>query len=27
MPVHLDLHIKVLKEWQRDAKHLNRLGF
>lgn len=27
VPVHLDLHIKVLKEWQRDAKHLNRLGF
>ena len=26
-PVHLDLHVKVLKEWQRDAKHLNRLGF
>ncbi|MBI4900297.1 MAG: GTPase Era [Actinobacteria bacterium] len=27
VPVHLALHIKVLKEWQRDAKHLNRLGF
>jgi GTPase len=27
IPVHLDLHIKVLKEWQRDPKHLNRLGF
>jgi GTP-binding protein Era len=26
-PVYLDLHVKVLKEWQRDAKHLNRLGF
>ncbi len=26
-PVHLDLHVKVLKEWQRDPKHLNRLGF
>ncbi len=26
-PVHLSLHVKVLKEWQRDAKHLNRLGF
>jgi len=26
-PVHLDLRVKVLKEWQRDAKHLNRLGF
>ena len=27
IPVHLDLRIKVLKEWQRDAKYLNRLGF
>ncbi len=26
-PVHLHLHVKVLKEWQRDTKHLNRLGF
>lgn len=26
-PVHLTLHVKVLKEWQRDTKHLNRLGF
>lgn len=25
--VHLSLHVKVLKEWQRDAKYLNRLGF
>ncbi|WP_040284229.1 GTPase Era [Tessaracoccus massiliensis] len=25
--VHLTLHVKVLKEWQRDAKYLNRLGF
>lgn len=25
--VHLQLHVKVMKEWQRDAKHLNRLGF
>lgn len=25
--VHLHLHVKVLREWQRDAKHLNRLGF
>lgn len=24
---HLNLHVKVLKEWQRDSKHLNRLGF
>lgn len=27
MPSHLDLKVKVLKDWQRDAKHLNRLGF
>jgi GTP-binding protein Era len=27
MPVHLDLRVKVLKDWQRDPKHLNRLGF
>ncbi len=27
MPVHLDLRVKVLKEWQRDPKLLNRLGF
>lgn len=27
MPVYLSLHVKVLKEWQRDAKMLNRLGF
>ena len=26
-PIYLDLRVKVLKEWQRDAKHLNRLGF
>ena len=26
-PVHLDLKVKVLKEWQRDPRHLNRLGF
>lgn len=25
--VHLKLHVKVMKEWQRDAKYLNRLGF
>jgi GTPase len=25
--VFLDLRVKVLKEWQRDAKQLNRLGF
>lgn len=26
-PIHLDLRVKVLKEWQRNPKHLNRLGF
>ncbi|ROR53171.1 GTP-binding protein Era [Luteococcus japonicus] len=26
-PVHLDLKVKVLKDWQRDPKFLNRLGF
>ena len=26
-PVYLDLRVKVLKEWQRKPKHLNRLGF
>ncbi len=26
-PVYLDLRVKVLKEWQRDPKLLNRLGF
>jgi GTP-binding protein Era len=26
-PVYLDLRVKVLKEWQRDAKKLARLGF
>ena len=26
-PVHLDLKVKVLKDWQRNAKYLNRLGF
>jgi GTP-binding protein Era len=25
--VYLDIHVKVLKEWQRDPKALNRLGF
>ena len=27
MPVHLSVHVKVLQDWQRDPKHLNRLGF
>ena len=26
-PVHLDLRVKVIKDWQRDPKALNRLGF
>jgi GTP-binding protein Era len=26
-PVHLDLRVKVAKEWQRDAKQMRRLGF
>jgi GTP-binding protein Era len=26
-PVYLDLRVKVMREWQRDAKYLNRLGF
>lgn len=26
-PVYLDLHVKVAKDWQRDAKQLQRLGF
>ena len=26
-PVRLDLRVKVVKDWQRDAKQLNRLGF
>jgi GTP-binding protein Era len=25
--VFLDLHVKVLKEWQRDPRYLERLGF
>ena len=27
MPCHLALHVKVMADWQRDAKYLNRLGF
>jgi GTPase len=27
MPVYLDIRVKVLKDWQRNPKHLNRLGF
>ncbi len=26
-PAYLNLRVKVLKDWQRDPKHLNRLGF
>jgi len=26
-PVHLDLHVKVVKDWQRDPKALTRFGF
>lgn len=27
VPIYLDLKVKVLKDWQKDAKQLNRLGF
>jgi GTP-binding protein Era len=27
VPVHLDLRVKVVKDWQSDPKQLNRLGF
>ena len=26
-PVHLDLHVTVAKDWQRDPKALRKLGF
>ena len=26
-PVFLDLHVKIAKDWQRDPKQLQRLGF
>jgi GTP-binding protein Era len=26
-PVYLDIHVKVAKDWQKDPKHLRRLGF
>ncbi len=26
-PVHLDLHVKIAKDWQRDPRQLRRLGF
>lgn len=27
MPVYLAIHVKVAKDWQKDPKHLRRLGF
>ena len=27
MPVYLDIHVKVAKDWQKDPKQLRRLGF
>ncbi len=27
MPVYLNIHVRVAKEWQRDSKQLRRLGF
>ncbi len=27
VPVHLDLHVKVAKDWQRDPRQLRKLGF
>jgi GTP-binding protein Era len=27
VPVYLDLHVKIAKDWQRDPKQLQRLGF
>jgi GTP-binding protein Era len=27
VPVFLDLHVKVARDWQRDPKQLRRLGF
>ncbi|MGQ0630745.1 MAG: GTPase Era [Sporichthyaceae bacterium] len=26
-PVHLDLHVRIAKDWQRDPKQLRKLGF
>jgi GTP-binding protein Era len=26
-PVHLDLHVKVAADWQRDPKQLRKMGF
>ena len=27
VPVYLDLHVKIAKDWQRDPRQLRRLGF
>lgn len=27
VPIYLDLHVKIAKDWQRDPKQLDRLGF
>jgi GTP-binding protein Era len=27
VPVYLDLHVKIAKDWQKDPKQLRRLGF
>ena len=27
VPVYLDLHVKVAKDWQRDPRQLRKLGF
>ena len=27
MPVYLDLHVKIAKDWQRDPRQLRKLGF
>jgi len=27
IPVYLDIRVKIAKDWQRDPKQLQRLGF
>jgi GTP-binding protein Era len=27
VPVYLDLHVKIAKDWQRDPRQLRKLGF
>jgi GTP-binding protein Era len=27
VPVFLDLHVKIAKDWQRDPRQLRKLGF